>query len=76
MNNHRDDGEDSIQRFTCEVDDRDDMECELFDDGNGAMELAIIFSCRREIKGGITIGRDQIQKLIDYLERVKEVVRL
>jgi len=63
------------QCFPCEIDDRDDMECELFDDGNGAMELAIIFSCRREIKGGITIGRSQIQKLIDFLEQIKQRVR-
>ena len=67
--------EELSQGFTCEIDDRDDMECGLIDDGNGAMELAIIFTSCREIKGGITIGRDQIQNLIDFLKRIKEVVR-
>lgn len=61
--------------FTCEIDNRDDMEFGLIDDGNGAMELAIIFISRRETKGGITIGRDQIQNLIDFLEQIKYRVR-
>ena len=63
------------QGFTCEIDDRDDMECGLCDDGNGAKELVLIFTSRREIKGGITIGRGQIQKLIDFLEQIKQRVR-
>ena len=63
------------QSFTCEIDDRDDMEYGLIDDGNGAMELAIILTSCKEIKGGITIGRDQIQNLIDFLEQIKQKVR-
>jgi len=67
--------QESSQGFVCEIDDRDEMRCELIDDGNGAMELAIISVSRGKDTGGITIGRDQIQNLIDFLERSKEVVR-
>lgn len=63
--------QESSQCFTCEIDDRDDMQCALCGDDSGAMELAIIFTSCGEIKGGITIGRDQIQNLIDYLEQIK-----
>jgi len=38
-------------------------------------ELTIALISDEETVGGITIGRGQIQNLIDYLERVKEVVR-
>jgi len=67
--------EELSQGFTCEIDDRDEMRCELVEDGNGHMELAIISVSRGKDTGGITIGRGQIQNLIDFLERSKEVVR-
>ena len=58
------------QAFDCEIDDRDWIVCKLI--GN---ELAISFILGEEEQGGITIGAGQIQNLIDYLERVKEVVQ-
>lgn len=61
--------------LVCEIDDRDDIQCELVDDGNGGMKLAIIFISRGENRSGITIGRCQIQNLIDFLEHVKREVR-
>ena len=67
--------EELSQGFTCEIDDRDDMQCQLVNDGNGAMELVIVIASCEEIQGGITIGRDQIQNLIDFLEQIKHRVR-
>ena len=58
------------QGFECEIDDRDWLSCQA-----SSSELTISLISGDECVGGITIGRGQIQNLIDFLERSKEVVR-
>jgi len=58
------------QGFECEIDDTDWLSCQATNS-----ELTISLISGEETVGGITICRGQIQNLIDYLERVKEVVR-
>ena len=54
----------------CEIDSSDWLECDA-----NSKELIMMLVSGEECVGGITIGRGQIQKLIDYLERAKEVVQ-
>ena len=56
--------------FQCEIDSNDWLDCIAIHD-----ELVIKLKISEETVGGITIGRGQIQNLINYLEPVKEVVR-
>ena len=56
--------------IVCELDQVDWLECEA-----SSTELMMILVHEGHFVGGITIGRGQIQKLIDYLERAKEVVQ-
>ena len=58
------------QAFDCEIDNRDWITCKLI--GN---ELLICLILGEEEQGGITIGSGQIQNLIEFLEKVKEVVQ-
>ena len=58
------------QGFDCEIDQEDWLSCEAT-----RSELSIALVSHGETVGGITICRGQIQNLIDYLERAKEVVR-
>ena len=58
------------QGFECEIDRNDWLSCQAT-----SSELTIALISDEETVGGITICRGQIQNLIDYLERVKEVVR-
>jgi|GEM_PF-2039399 len=58
------------QGFECEIDREDWISCEAT-----SKELAIVLVSYGDTVGGITIGRGQIQNLINYLERVKEFVR-
>ena len=58
------------QGFDCEIDDADRLSCQAT-----STELTIALTRDGDLVGGITISQGQIQNLIDYLERVKEVVR-
>lgn len=53
----------------CEIDEQDWLECEV---ANQELTLAIVSG--EECVGGVTIGRTQLRKLIDFLERSKESV--
>ena len=57
------------QGFECEIDREDWLSCQA-----SSSELTISLISDDEEVGGITIGRGQIQNLIDFLERVKEAV--
>ena len=57
------------QGFDCEIDDADRLSCQATNS-----ELTIALTRYGDVVGGITIGRGQIQNLIDYLEQVKEAV--
>ena len=56
--------------FQCEIDSNDWLNCVAIHD-----ELVIKLKISGDCVGGITIGRGQIQNLINYLEPAKEVVR-
>ncbi|MBC7824935.1 MAG: hypothetical protein H7126_13910 [Candidatus Parcubacteria bacterium] len=56
--------------FQCEIDSNDWLDCVAIHD-----ELVIRLKISGDCVGGITIGRGQIQNLINYLEPAKEVVR-
>jgi len=55
--------------FQCEIDSNDWLNCVAIHD-----ELVIKLKISGDCVGGITIGRGQIQNLINYLEPAKEVV--
>ena len=56
--------------FQCEIDSNDWLDCVAIHD-----ELVIKLKISGDCVGGITIGRGQIQKLIDFLEQIKQRVR-
>ena len=58
------------QGFDCEIDQREWLSCKA---SSESLEMFLISDGNS--LGGVAIGRDQIQNLIDFLERSKQVVR-